>query len=345
MPGSPDFSTRWFRLLVSASIGAVAGTYCLSRLRTLNEARSAADFTWQWLGARALLHGQNPYVVVTAGGPYDLIAPYIYPLPAAIVAIPFSAWLTPMYAAALFIGISSALLAWGLTAEGYHRLPIFASLPFVWAAGSGQFSPVLAASALIPAIGWIAPIKPTLGLATLAYRPRVEAIVGSAIFCGVGLIVNPHWMSEWITALGHRVDDVYWMPITVAGGPFLLLAVMRWKRPEARLLLVLSFMPQLFLFYDQLLLWLIPKTWKQSFALTLLSWVALGIGNARITRSLSTHDVVAAYAPCILVLLFLPSLAMVLVRRNESPVVPDKATPPPKAERRNPLSNLSSVKT
>ena len=119
--------------------------------------------------------------------------------------------------------------------------------------------------------------------------------------------------------LQHRVDDSYWMPVSIVGGPLLLLAVTRWRRPEARMLLIFSFMPQLFLFYDQLMLWLVPRNWKESTALTVLSWVALHLGNARNTRSLGPHDVVAAYAPVIMTLLFLPSLAMVLFRANDSP--------------------------
>lgn len=64
-------------------------------MKATNGARVADDFTWHWPGARAILAGENPYTVVQAGGQYDLIAPYIYPLTTAIAAIPFSAWLSP----------------------------------------------------------------------------------------------------------------------------------------------------------------------------------------------------------------------------------------------------------
>ena len=109
-------------------------------MKATNGARVADDFTWHWPGARAILAGENPYTVVQAGGQYDLIAPYIYPLTTAIAAIPFSAWLSPALAAAAFIGFSSTLLAWGITSEGYYKLPLFLSLPFVWAASAGQYA-------------------------------------------------------------------------------------------------------------------------------------------------------------------------------------------------------------
>ena len=68
---------------------------------------------------------------------------------------------------------------------------------------------------------------------------------------------------QWMDTLPHRVPGIYKSPITVLGGPLLLLSVMRWRRPEGRLLLAMSLLPQNMLFYDQLLLWLIPKTRNQ----------------------------------------------------------------------------------
>ncbi len=253
-----------------------------------------------------------------------MIAPYVYPLTSAIGSIPFSAWLDPIPAAACFIGLSSTLLAWALTSDGYQRLPLFLSVPFLWAANSGQFSPILAAAALMPALGWLAPLKPTLGLATLAYRPSLTAFAGSAVFVGIAFIVDPWWLSGWLESLGQRVEDSYLLPVAVMGGPIMLLAATRWRRPEGRLLLVLTLVPQLFFFYDQLLLWLVPKTWKETSLLSGLSWLALIAGNTRITTpGATTHDVSEAYAPVVFALLFLPALVMVLTRRNEASSNPE----------------------
>ena len=309
---------KQFRLIVAISLGAVTAAACLAHMKTLPNG-GADDFTWHWLGARALLSGLSPYEVVTAGGKYNLIAPYIYPLTAAIGAIPFSAFLGPPQAAALFIGVSTTLLAWGLSSEGYNRFPMFLSVPYLWALTSGQFSPIVMAGALISAVSWIAPMKPTIGLAAIAYRPSRSALIGSTVFLLLAFVIEPHWVAEWRTALTHRVSDVYWAPAMVAGGPLLLLSVFKWRRPEARLLLVLSLVPQLLLFYDQLLLWLIPRNWRESAGLSALSWVALYWGNKGFGPNATTHDVVSSYSVPIILLLFLPSLAMVLLRRNEAP--------------------------
>ncbi len=73
--------------------------------------QGAGDFGWAIHAAQRLLAGQNPYDT-----PLEQ-----YPLTAAFFALPFVA-LRPEVAGALFYGISSALLAFGLTRHGYHRL-------------------------------------------------------------------------------------------------------------------------------------------------------------------------------------------------------------------------------
>jgi hypothetical protein len=313
----PDFHGTPFRLLVAACIGSLAAVYCLASMSAKHSARLADDFTWHWLAARALLARQNPYEVIHAGGQYALDAPYLYPLTTAIAAIPFAGWLSPIVAATAFVGVSTTLLAWGLTRDGYEKLPLFLSIPFLWACTSGQPTPLLAASALLPALAWLAPIKPNLGLATVAYRPSPAATVGSIGFIALAIIINPNWIREWIAILPQRIPGIYRPPASILPGPLILLALLRWRRPEARLLAVLSLVPQNFLFYDQLLLWLIPTTWRQSQLLSASSIVALFLANSTLSRSPDVREVGGAYAPVIITMLYLPCLVMVLQRPNE----------------------------
>lgn len=317
-PGS-DAGVRasWRRILIAVCIGAAAGTYCYAALKAFSGPRQADDFTWYWLGARALLEGKNPYDVIHVGGRYALDAPFVYPLTTAMAIIPFAAWLAPVEAAAVFIAVSSALLAWGITSDGYKRLPIFLSIPFIWVCNSGQISPLIAASALVPALGWLAPVKPNLGLATIAYRPSRIAILGSIVFVVASFALNPHWLSQWLATFSQSPPGAKRIPITILGGPVVLLAVLRWKRPEARLLLVLVLVPQSMLFYDQLLLWLVPATMRQSILLGMLSVVVLVLGEGRFAAGAGHADVTQAYAPLIIALLFLPCLIMILLRPNE----------------------------
>jgi hypothetical protein len=306
------------RLAIALSIGIVAGFYCHASISIV---RPADDFSWYWLGARALIGGQDPYTVVMPGGAFHLDAPFVYPLTTAMVAVPFALWLSPAWAAIVFVGLGAALLAWGITREGLGLLPIFGSAPFFSACVSGQISPLLTAGALIPALGWLAPAKPNLGLATLAYRPSKWSPAGSILFIAASLLINPHWPREWLSALSFRSQADYGkgIPVTLMGGPVLLLALTRWRRPEARLLLVLACVPQTLMFYDQLPLWLIARTRLQSATLGIVSLTGLILANMALPRHPTHAQVAVIYWPMIFATCYLPVLAMVLREPNAAP--------------------------
>lgn len=315
-----DFTEPGFRLLVAACVGAIAAAYCYASMSAGGGVRPASDFTWHWLAGRALLKGQDPYVVVQFGGAYALDMPYLYPLTAAILGVPFALFSSPVVAATAFIGLSSALLAWALSREGYARFPLFLSIPFLWACNSGQQSPFVTAGALLPALGWATAVKPNIGIAALSYASSRVTIVGILMFGAIAFVVNPNWVGEWLSMLPHRPQGLYRSPLTTLGGALVLLAALRWRRPEARLLLVLAIVPQQLLFYDQLLLWLVPRTWRESATLSALSIAALLLGNSAFPLGAGYQRIVDAYAPAIVALLFLPCLIMVLRRPNEGEV-------------------------
>lgn len=245
----------------------------------------------------------------------------MYPLTTAILVAPFALF-PPVWAAALFVGVGSALLSWGITRDGYHKLPIFGSAPFIWVCHSAQLSPWITAGALIPWLGWLWPAKPTIGLATLSFRPSRIALIGGALFIAGSLIIDPYWPQEWVAtltnwnqaSLGKRI------PVMSMGGPLLLLALTRWRRPEARMFLVLAFIPQTIMFYDQLPLWLIPRTRLQSATLGLLSLVGLILGNLALPSNPTWSQAADTYWPMVLATCYLPALAMVMREPNEGEV-------------------------
>lgn len=313
------------RIAIAVLVGLAGGFYCYFSLKASGGPRPADDFTWHWLAARALIEGNDPYVVISAGGPYQLDAPYVYPLTTAMAAVPFALFLSPAAAAGTWIGCGSALLAWGTTRDGYDGLLIFLSLPYIWAAKAGQFSPIITAAALIPALGFITTVKPQIGLAALAHKPSRIAIYGALAFVAASLALNPGWPGEWLDTLPHRVPGIYKSPITILGGPLLLLSVMKWKRPEARLLLAMSILPQNMLFYDQLILWLIPRTRNQRMMLGMLSILAPLVASIGLHPGADIIQVNQRYAPAIVALIYLPCLVMLLLRPNE----PDPPPPSP----------------
>jgi hypothetical protein len=316
------------RIAVAILAGIAGGLYCYFSIRAAGGPRVADDFTWQWLAVRALAHGNDPYAVISAGGQYHLDQPYVYPLTTAIVAFPFARWLPPLEAAALWMAVSTALLAFAVTRHSYTGLLIFASMPFIWAVNSAQTSVIVAAGAVLPILGFMAALKPQIGIAALAYKPSRTAFIGVAAIGLISLAVNPTWPIEWIDILPHRVPGVYRIPVTVLGGPLLLLAVLRWRLPEARLLLIMALVPQTMLFYDQLILWLIPKTKNEYMILGSLSMVAPLIASLALPRGADIRAVTQAYAPVIVALIYLPCLILVL-RRRVTPTPEPEPLPSP----------------
>ena len=269
----------------------------------------AKDFTWAWRGARILLEGHDPYQVIRQTGVYPLSSSLFYPLPAVLVAMPV-AKLPPAIAGAIFFGISSALLAFGLTREGFGRLLLFASAPFFMAAILCQWSPLMSAVAVVPAIRWLAVAKPTTGLAALLYEPSRRGIVGALIFLGICFIILPSWPIGWREAVATAPHHS--APILRAGGFVLLLALLRVKQREVRFLLALSCVPQVLLFYEQLPLWLLPTTFWRSLLLTATSWVAWFAWYPHHTVKGATE----LAEPWVMWLIYLPALALVLLPRS-----------------------------
>lgn len=270
----------------------------------------AKDLSYPWRAARAVLDGQNPYQVIQAVGAYPFNSELLYPLPAAIAVLPLAP-LLPHIAGAVFLGLSSALLAWGLLRDSPQRLWLFASAPFVHAAILGQWAPLLTAAAFLPALQAFAAVKPTVGLAVFLYRPSWKGIAGGLALVAAAFAVLPTWPVEWLEAAA-STGNKYRGPATTLAGCFLLLGLFRWRRREARLLVSLALMPQLPVFYDTLPLWLVPSTWQRSLFMTVCSWVAYVLwypSHELVTQNQAAVPLTLAFiwAPALLLLLLLPA--------------------------------------
>jgi hypothetical protein len=172
------------------------------------------------------------------------------------------------------------------------------------------------AACLIPTLGFFLVIKPNLGLASLASFPSKKALTGCAILVIISLLFQPSWPLAWLHAIRERNEVNYKIPLLLPGGFFLLAALFRWRRSEGRLLLAMSIIPQSLLFYDQLLLWLIPKTTTESAILGITSYIGWFIA----TLMVGNGDATAfsrIYGPALLMSIYLPCLVMLLRRPNE----------------------------
>ncbi|MGH7580011.1 MAG: hypothetical protein ACREM9_07555 [Gemmatimonadales bacterium] len=289
--------------------GAVAAVVCWAAYRL--PPPSTSDFEPVWIGARALLAGLDPYAVVpTAGTRY----PLYYPLPAVLVGLPFAAFSFPA-ARVVWAGVCG--ITFTLAALHYRRglLTALLSANFLNAVVQGQWSPLLTAAAVFPALSWMWAAKPSIGAALFVAFPGRRALIGGLLLTGISLAVDPTWPLRWADAL-RETNHV--APIMRPGGIVLLLALIRWRRAEARLLAALACVPQTIGLYETLPLFLIPRTRWQGYSLAALSYVA-AFGQAVVVPRLpeTTWEAMnAARWPFIFLLQYLPALLLVLMARE-----------------------------
>ena len=240
-----------------------------------------------------------------------------YPMPALLAALPTA--LLPLAAArAAFFGASSGLLAYGITREGYWRLPVFASMAFLQAAWLVQWTPLVTAAALLPWAAGLLLVKPNIGAALAASLVDRRAVVlgaaGGALLLALSFALRPTWLGDWVTAL--RDTSHIDAPITRLGGPLIALVLLRWRRAEAWLVAALACVPQTPGPYEALPLFLVALTLRQSAVLAYLTYAVFFLAGA-FQRDASVQAWMAACGRLEVFLLYLPCVVMVLRRPNE----------------------------
>jgi hypothetical protein len=312
-----------------------AGTlwFGLSFLLLHQRGAFASDFMKPWNAARALLSGQDPYQVIQGGGNYPFEFPLFYPLPAAILAIPFGLIDDPYVAGATFFGFSSALLALAILRYDWKKFPVFLSAPFYVSASVAQFTPLILALALMPP-AWQSVallVKPTSGLSSFLYKPSARTILLTLILIIPTLFWIPKWPIEWLTAM-FETRGHYFIPLLSTGGFLLLLGIPAWRSKEGRAFLGTSLVPHHPYWYESVLLWLVPQTLRQSLVLSLLSWVAY-FGwlffhpKDEIINSAWPWQIFLVYLPCAILLAF-PHMTRV-ARNLLKPLKSTSQTPNP----------------
>ena len=309
---TPGRTTVPLRLRVA--IALAVGLLCaLLVVVGAEHALPVSDFDQCWVAARALLHGHNPYDAIGPGRAFEWRFPFFYPLPAALIAMPF-AWFSVSVTRALFISMSATLLAFAIIRRDYHRLLLFLSAGFCVSLLKSQWEPLLTAAALLPALSWVFVAKPTVGAALFVAFPSRTAVLGGVALVAVSLVVMPAWPAHWIQML-HQETHMR-TPLITPLGPLLLLALLRWRRPEARLLVALACVPQTLILYMTVPLFLIPGTLGESALLAALSWVAQAT-TFTMPHQPPHPSFYTDSAWVIVMFLYVPCLIMVLRRRNE----------------------------
>lgn len=302
------------RLAFAALIASIAAAYVV-RLAIVMP-YYGTDFDPVRYAARLVIHGQNPYPLI--GPTRSVFWNYrlLYPLPAVLVAMPFLA--VPIVAArAFFVGLTSGVLAFVLTRKAWWPALVFLSASWWFAVGVAQWSPGMLAAASLPWLGFLIAVKPNIGLAVLASvssrRAFVVLLGTAAAVTLLSFIVMPNWLGAWRDATR---DAPHIRPLAATfGGPLLLLAAFRWRRPEARLLLALALVPMNPGLYEGVLLFAVPMSAIEASVLALTSWFVDPMSQSGFV----TMRGFAGIGQAMLVCMYLPALILVLRRPNEGP--------------------------
>ena len=240
------------------------------------EAKSR-DIDQTWHAARALFAGRNPYAEIGPGLSFDWPAYFFYPIHAPLAIAPLALVSRPV-AGILFAAIASALFVWAATGRSLAPAVVITSASAAFAAEAVQWSPLLGAAYGIPWLGIFLCAKPTIGAAIFVARPSRWGVIGAVALGAVGLLLLPTWPADWLAAARHTSlvtpgGTPYLAPLLTPGGAFAALMILRWRRPEARLVLALACVPQTPLLYETVPLFLVPQTIIEGGILWLGSWL------------------------------------------------------------------------
>jgi hypothetical protein len=198
-----------------------------------------------------------------------------YPLTTVLVSTPF-ALLDLRGARLLFVALGGGIFGYAIGRWKPWLWPTFLGIPFILVAFNAQWAGLLTAALLLPWLGPLAAAKPNIGLPILlgarSRRTAIILVAGGLLLLGASLAVDPLWPWKWRDAL---TQASHLRPIILRpGGLLLLFALLRWRDPDARLLLALSAVPTTGLFYDFLPAAVVAQSRKESAFLALCTEIA-----------------------------------------------------------------------
>lgn len=279
-----------------------------------------SDFTALWHGAKLLLAGNDPYSMIGPGKTINLPSPLYYPAPALVAVVPLT-MLPQEVASAAFVFLSSALLAFGATRDGWQLLPIFPSVAFMTSARLGQWSIIMTAVLFLPPLAFLAAAKPQASLPVLASATKrstwLAALAGGFVLIAVSLILFPAWPLAWWSLLGK--SEYFSPPLFTLRGLPIALVLIRWRRPEAWLVLIAACLPQTWYPYNGLILLAIARTFMEASLLSLTASVGGLAAYAFLPGEWRSQERRLAFQSILIAFSYLPATIAVLRRPNVGP--------------------------
>ena len=280
----------------------------------------SSDFDFLYNAAVRLLEDENPYPPATQWFPY--------PLPAVLLAVPFTA--VPLsLARPIFDVLVGAAFVYALWRHrGPYALLAVASGAYLLAMWNGQTTPLMVAAALVPALGVLMTVRPNTSAALWVAWPSLRTLVAASLVLVLSLLALPSWPWDWWLALPQ--DHTPMMPAILRPfGFILLLAALRWRLPEGRLIFVMAVIPQTTLPYELVPLALIPANRLEMAIYVAGTWIAVAAAEGfHLSESMATWN--ARGWPVTLCAVYLPMLYLVFRRQKR------KSVPRIEKERRRP---------
>lgn len=263
------------RILLSILIGLLAGAVSLAMPKTVVvNGIQIGDIGVPLFGLKNFLHG-----IFTYEQYYFENAPATtYPFTTMLALYPFL-YVPLSLIAPLFCSLITTVFVYAILHDGKPwRLLILLSAQYITALQSVQFSPLIFSALLIPWLLPLAIIKPQLGIVLIASgKWSLPTILATMLMLVISLIVYPAWPIDWLEH-GNFSSYAGKIPVFQGVGFVLLLSCIKWRNRRARLLTAMSLIPQR-LWYDQLMLFLIPETRYQLYILLIGSWISLFLGE------------------------------------------------------------------
>ncbi len=308
--------SRGVRLAAAVILGLIVAGYVFAREHAYPQ--WGADAVQSWAGSWVLRRGENPYTAIGPNGTFmHWPWPLFYPLPALILTLPFTLVSLAVFRP-LFLGLSSAWLAYVVSRRDLWRLAVLASAAFLGAIAAGAWEPLLVAAALTPGACFTYLAKPNVGLVLASGLPRRRATyVGIALtllLFAASLVVRPDWIPQWREAL--RAGTHLAGPITRPGGFIVLAALAKWRRADARLLVLMASVPQSMILQAALPLFLITRSRTETILLAMLSFIPYAVQLHYAALNTLFPELTAHTGTMMVPCLYLPCLIMVMRRPN-----------------------------
>jgi hypothetical protein len=323
--GSPVQLSRSTAVVVATIVAMFAGIIAATAVQGALQGELRPDVDQIWFAARVLVEGRNPYDLIGPGREFNYRWNLFYPLPAVL---PFTllASFPVLVSRVVMSSLGCGLLAYGIARTDARGLVVFFSRAFYVNAWYAQWTPVLVATWYFPELAAFISAKPSIGVAMLPgvrdWRRARRGLLIAAALTAVAFLVQPTWLVDWKAAVDTNSHLRPW--ITVPGGALLLLALFRWRRWEAQLLVAFAIIPQTFHPLATLPLVLLPGSLLGKATIAALTylpnWVLVKEPFGSRLAAATPEDLFAMYGMIVLWTVLIPTLVFVLQLRNEGPV-------------------------